>query len=116
MQTPFNLYEIPAGKDAPEIVNVIIEVPRNSSNKYEYDKEFGVIKLDRVLYANPAYRQLVAGGADVDGALGVVLANDETVEFGDDFAGRELGHGSQIGRLSPRREGVGRSARGSVAP
>lgn len=55
MQTPFNLYEIPAGKEAPEIVNVIIEVPRNSSNKYEYDKEFGVIKLDRVLYASMSY-------------------------------------------------------------
>ena len=55
MQTPFNLYEIPAGKDAPEIVNVIIEVPRNSSNKYEYDKEFGVIKLDRVLYSAVHY-------------------------------------------------------------
>jgi inorganic pyrophosphatase len=52
---PNSLYEIPAGKDAPEIINVIIEVPRNSSNKYEYDKEHGVIKLDRVLYASMSY-------------------------------------------------------------
>jgi inorganic pyrophosphatase len=50
-----NLYSIPAGENAPEIVNVIIEVPRNSSNKYEYDKEHGVIKLDRVLYASMSY-------------------------------------------------------------
>jgi inorganic pyrophosphatase len=50
-----NLYNISAGKNAPEIVNVIIEVPRNSSNKYEYDKESGVIKLDRVLYASMSY-------------------------------------------------------------
>jgi inorganic pyrophosphatase len=50
-----NLYNISAGKNAPEIVNVIIEVPRNSSNKYEYDKENGVIKLDRVLYASMSY-------------------------------------------------------------
>ena len=55
MSKPTNLYEIPAGADAPEIVNVIIEVPRNSSNKYEYDKEYGVIKLDRVLYASMSY-------------------------------------------------------------
>jgi inorganic pyrophosphatase len=55
MSKPKNLYEIPAGPDVPEIVNVIIEVPRNSSNKYEYDKELGVIKLDRVLYASMSY-------------------------------------------------------------
>ena len=29
---------------------------------------------------------------DRDGALGVVLADDEAVEFGDDFAGGEVGH------------------------
>ncbi len=55
MNAPMNLYAIPVGKDAPEIVNVIIEVPRNSSNKYEYDKEYGVVKLDRVLYASMSY-------------------------------------------------------------
>ena len=31
---------------------------------------------------------------DRDGALGVGLADDEAVEFGDDFAGGEVGHGS----------------------
>ena len=29
---------------------------------------------------------------DGDGALGVVLADDEAVEFGNDFAGRKSGH------------------------
>ncbi len=29
---------------------------------------------------------------DGDGALGLFLADDEAVEFGDDFAGRKIGH------------------------
>ena len=39
------------------------------------------------LQAAPAVAQ-----RDRDGALGVVLADDEAVELGDDFAGREVGH------------------------
>jgi inorganic pyrophosphatase len=50
-----SLYELPAGPNVPEVINVIIEVPRNTSNKYEYDKELGVIKLDRVLFASMSY-------------------------------------------------------------
>jgi len=42
--------EIPIGDDAPEKFNVIIEIPRGSSNKYEVDKDTGLMKLDRVLY------------------------------------------------------------------
>jgi len=30
---------------------VIIEIPKNSSNKYEYDGELGVFRLDRALYS-----------------------------------------------------------------
>lgn len=36
-------------------MNVIIEIPRGSSNKYEIDKETGVIKLDRANYSNAPY-------------------------------------------------------------
>ena len=36
-------------------------------------------------------RQRLRSAID-DGALGVGLADDEAVEFGDDFAGREIGH------------------------
>lgn len=49
------LYALPTGAHAPEIVNVVIEVPRDSSNKYEYDAATGAIKLDRVLYAAMRY-------------------------------------------------------------
>jgi inorganic pyrophosphatase len=50
-----SVYNLPAGAEAPAVVNVIIEVPRNSSNKYEYDKALGIMKLDRVLYAAMRY-------------------------------------------------------------
>jgi len=44
-----NLKNLPVGKKAPEVVHMVIEVPRGSSNKYEYDPELEAIKLDRVL-------------------------------------------------------------------
>ncbi|MEM4367023.1 MAG: inorganic diphosphatase [Candidatus Anstonellales archaeon] len=34
-----------------DVVNAVIEVPRGSRNKYEYDKEAGVVRLDRVLHS-----------------------------------------------------------------
>jgi hypothetical protein len=34
-----------------------------------------------------------------DGALGLVVADDEAVQFGNDFAGGKLSHPSQIGDL-----------------
>lgn len=50
-----NFANVPLGKEAPEKFNVIIEIPRGSSNKYEVDKETGMIKLDRVLYSSMYY-------------------------------------------------------------
>ena len=45
------MHTLPIGKDAPEKVNVVVEIPKGSHNKYELDEELGVIKLDRVLYS-----------------------------------------------------------------
>jgi inorganic pyrophosphatase len=39
------------GPDSPEVVRMIVEIPKNSSNKYEYDGELGVFRLDRALYS-----------------------------------------------------------------
>lgn len=39
------------GENAPESFNVVIEIPRGSTNKYEVDKDTGLIRLDRVLYS-----------------------------------------------------------------
>ncbi|OGY83277.1 MAG: inorganic pyrophosphatase [Candidatus Kerfeldbacteria bacterium RIFCSPHIGHO2_12_FULL_48_17] len=48
-------HDIPLGKHAPETFNAIIEIPRGSNNKYEVDKETGLIKLDRVLHTAQFY-------------------------------------------------------------
>lgn len=42
------VHDIPAGSKGS--MNVIIENPRHSKNKYEIDKEIGIIALDRVLH------------------------------------------------------------------
>ena len=43
-----NLEKIGAGKNAPEEINVVIEVPMGSNPvKYEFDKEAGSIMVDR---------------------------------------------------------------------
>jgi len=42
-------HEISSGKKVPKTINVIIEIPRGSKNKYEIDKKTGVIKLDRAM-------------------------------------------------------------------
>ena len=36
-------------------VDVFVEIPRGSRNKYEFDRQRGVIKLDRVLYSSVHY-------------------------------------------------------------
>lgn len=43
------------GEKAPDIVNGIIEIPKNTRAKYELDKESGLLKLDRVLYSSVYY-------------------------------------------------------------
>jgi len=48
-------HEVSPGKNPPEFLNGIIEIPRGSRAKYEVDKESGLIKLDRVIYASMYY-------------------------------------------------------------
>ncbi len=43
------LHDVSYGEDAPSVINVIIEIPRGSKNKYEIDKDTGLIKLDRAM-------------------------------------------------------------------
>jgi len=45
------LKNIPAGDNVPDEINVIVEIPKGSSNKYEYDEKQGCFALDRVLYS-----------------------------------------------------------------
>jgi inorganic pyrophosphatase len=46
-----SLLDVPIGPNAPASFNVVVEIPKGSSNKYEIDRETGVLRLDRVLYS-----------------------------------------------------------------
>lgn len=48
-------HDIPVGKDAPEIFNTVVEIPKSCKNKYEVDKELGIIRVDRVLHSSSIY-------------------------------------------------------------
>ncbi len=48
-------HEVSRGKNIPAEINVIIEIPKNSPNKYEIDKETGLIALDRANYSSAPY-------------------------------------------------------------
>jgi len=46
---------LPIGDEAPNLINVVIEIPLGSINKYEYDKSLHVFRLDRALYSPVHY-------------------------------------------------------------
>lgn len=48
-------HSVPPGKEIPEVVNAIIEIPKNTRAKYELDKETGLLKMDRVIYSSMYY-------------------------------------------------------------
>ena len=48
-------HKVTVGSNAPNIVNGIIEIPKNTRAKYELDKDSGLLVLDRVLYASIYY-------------------------------------------------------------
>src|SRR3989442_12206321 len=50
-----NYLNLSIGKNAPDEVNAVIEIPRGQTNKYEYDKELHVFRLDRNLYSPVHY-------------------------------------------------------------
>lgn len=49
------LIELPVGDNPPEEVNMLVETPCGSINKYEYHTNTGIIKLDRVLFEKIPY-------------------------------------------------------------
>ena len=48
-----NIKNLPFGE--MEAFHVVVEIPQGSQDKYEYDEELDVIKLDRVLYSAQRY-------------------------------------------------------------
>src|SRR5215813_4622645 len=50
-----NYLELPIGEKVPEVINAVIEIPFEGINKYEYDKQLHVFRLDRNLYSPVHY-------------------------------------------------------------
>jgi len=50
-----NYLTLPTGPEPPRILNAVIEIPPGSANKYEYDKELNVFRLDRTLFSPVHY-------------------------------------------------------------
>jgi inorganic pyrophosphatase len=65
----------------PEIVEIVVEIPRGSRNKYEFDEEAGVFRLDRVLssavYYNFDYGFIEGTRADDGDHTDALLIIDE---------------------------------------
>ena len=48
-------HDINEKRISPEKFTAVIEIPKGCKNKYELDKETGLLKLDRVLYTSTRY-------------------------------------------------------------
>ena len=80
-----DISKLPAGRNPPHEINVLIEVPlRSDPIKYEYDKENGFIFVDRYLYTAMFYPcnygfipQTLAGDGDPVDVMVVVPADTE---------------------------------------
>lgn len=44
-------HNVTAGPNPPKEIHCLVEVPKGSSNKYEYDLDFCAFRLDRALYS-----------------------------------------------------------------
>jgi len=86
---------VPLGKDAPETVNVIIEIRRGERNKYEMDKDTGALTLDRVnatMLGYPAdYGYLPETLCEDGDPLDALLVIDESVPHGVVVPSRAVG-------------------------
>ena len=79
-----SLYDIDPGSSCPEIVRMIVEIPKGSTNKYEYDADLGLFRLDRTLYSPvhyPGDYGFIPGTLSADGDPLDVLALAEEPSF-----------------------------------
>ncbi len=79
----------------PEVVEIVVEIPRGSRNKYEYDEEAGVYRLDRVLASAVHYNfdyGFIEGTRAADGDhTDALLIIDEPTFTGCHVWGRPIG-------------------------
>jgi inorganic pyrophosphatase len=79
----------------PGLIEVVVEIPRGSRNKYELDKERGVLVLDRVLYSSVHYPTdygFIPGTLALDGdELDALVVVDEPTFPGCHVVARPIG-------------------------
>jgi inorganic pyrophosphatase len=79
----------------PEVVEVVVEIPRGSRNKYEYDEAADVMRLDRVLasavHDNFDYGFVVGTRADAGDHTDALLLIDERTFPGCHVSARPIG-------------------------
>ena len=82
------------------VVNVTIEIPKNSNVKYEYNRKTGKISVDRILYGPSVYPEnygFISSALDWDGdELDVLVIGDQSFMPGIDVPTRILGAMSMI--------------------
>lgn len=84
-----------AGKKAPEVVDVVVEIPKGSNVKYEYDIRSGMMKVDRILYTAMNYPfnyGFVAGTLGEDGdPLDILIVSNTPFSTGSYLEARPIG-------------------------
>lgn len=83
------------GKNPPDDINVVIEIPQGSQVKYEVDKESGALVVDRFLFtpmAYPAAYGFIPGTLAADGdPADVLVLTPATVVPGSVIRARPIG-------------------------
>jgi inorganic pyrophosphatase len=90
-----NYLDLPIGDKSPEVVTAVIEIPLDGVNKYEYDKQLHVFRLDRNLHSPVHYpgdygfipRTLARDGDPLD----ILILTDSPTFPGCVFKARPIG-------------------------
>jgi len=89
------LKNLPAGKNPPDEINVVIEIPAGSNIKYEVDEKSGAIFVDRFLYTAMNYPfnyGFIPSTAAKDGdPVDVLVLSSRSVAPGTVFKAKPIG-------------------------
>jgi len=89
------LHDVPIGKNAPDEVNVLIEVPKGSRVKYEFDRDLNIIVVDRIIHSSVVcpqnYGEIVQTYYEDDDPLDVFVLGYEPLHPGVIIKARPIG-------------------------
>jgi hypothetical protein len=75
-------HSLPIGDQAPSVIYAVVEIPKDSKHKYEYDPNLGVFRLDRVLHSAVYYPTEYGFVPSTNAGDGDPLDIPETDKFG----------------------------------